>query len=62
MKGDNDDSLPWPFSGRVTFEILNLIRNTNHHKGDFIFPPAIQQVKEWKTMGEPRLDTILHAS
>ena len=49
MKGDNDDSLPWPFTGKIKFEILNLIRNTNHHKGEFIFPPddpASQRVED----------------
>ncbi|XP_064399375.1 TNF receptor-associated factor 5-like [Halichondria panicea] len=32
MKGDNDDSLSWPFTGRVTFELLNQLEDDNHHK------------------------------
>ena len=33
MKGDNDDSLTWPFTGEVIFEILNQLEDNNHHKG-----------------------------
>ncbi len=32
MKGDNDDSLSWPFTGRVTFELLNQLEDDNHHR------------------------------
>ena len=32
MKGDNDDSLTWPFTGTVTFELLNQLEDENHHK------------------------------
>ena len=31
MKGDNDDSLTWPFTGSVTFELLNQLADVNHH-------------------------------
>ena len=31
MKGDNDDSLTWPFTGKVTFELLNQLEDENHH-------------------------------
>ena len=31
MKGDNDDSLTWPFTGTVTFELLNQLEDRNHH-------------------------------
>ena len=31
MKGDNDDSLTWPFTGSVTFELLNQLEDKNHH-------------------------------
>ena len=30
MKGENDDLLPWPFTGRVTFELLNQLEDKNH--------------------------------
>ena len=32
MKGDNDDSLSWPFTGTVTIELLNQLEDDNHHK------------------------------
>ena len=32
MKGDNDDSLTWPFTGTVTFELLNQLEDKNHHE------------------------------
>ena len=32
MKGDNDDSLTWPFTGTVTFELLNQLEDENHRK------------------------------
>ncbi len=38
MKGDNDDSLSWPFTGTVTFELLNQLEDKNHHKGTITFP------------------------
>ena len=31
MKGDNDDSLTWPFTGTVKIELLNQLEDTNHH-------------------------------
>ena len=31
MKGDNDDSLTWPFTGAATFELLNQLEGKNHH-------------------------------
>ena len=32
MKGDNDDSLSWPFTGSVTVKLLNQLEDKNHHK------------------------------
>ena len=34
MKGDNDDSLTWPFTGTVMIdsEFLNQLEDENHHK------------------------------
>ena len=37
MKGDNDDSLTWPFTGTVTFELLNQLEDENHHKSTTSF-------------------------
>lgn len=31
MKGDNDKSLIWPFTGSVTIELLNQLDDMNHH-------------------------------
>ena len=41
MKGDNDDSLTWPFTGTVTIELLNQLTQNekNHHKKTVTFPP-----------------------
>ena len=39
MKGENDDHLPWPFTGTVTFELLNQLEDKNHHSKTIIFPP-----------------------
>ena len=38
MKGDNDDSLSWPFTGTVTFELLNQLEDKNHQKWTTTFP------------------------
>ncbi len=38
MKGDNDDSLSWPFTGTVTIELLNQLEDKNHHKEITTFP------------------------
>ena len=38
MKGDNDDSLTWPFTGTVTIELLNQLEDTNHHTFTLQFP------------------------
>ena len=31
VKGENDDHLSWPFTGKVTVELLNQLENKNHH-------------------------------
>ena len=31
MKGENDDHLPWPFTGTVIIELLNQLEDNNHH-------------------------------
>ena len=31
MRGDNDDHLPWPFTGTVNVELLNQLNDFNHH-------------------------------
>ncbi len=38
MKGDNDDSLSWPFTGTVTIKLLNQLEDKNHRKRTFKFP------------------------
>ena len=37
MKGENDDYLPWPFTGKVTVELLNQLEDKNHHSVSTIF-------------------------
>ncbi len=37
MKGDNDDSLSWPFTGTVTIELLNQLEDNNHRKVTITF-------------------------
>ncbi len=34
----HDDSLSWPFNGRVTFELLNQLEDKNHHRETTTFP------------------------
>ena len=31
MRGDNDDHLPWPFTGTVKIKLLNQLKNSSHH-------------------------------
>ena len=31
LKGEHDGTLKWPFTGVVTFQLLNQLRNGNHH-------------------------------
>ena len=44
MKGDNDDSLTWPFTGIVTFELLNQLEDKNHHTYYTLQFPADNEV------------------
>ena len=30
MRGENDDHLPWPFTGTVTVELLNQLEDDSH--------------------------------
>ncbi len=49
MKGDHDDTLTWPFTGSVTFELLNQLEDKNHYKLTLTFPAdsvGSQQVVE----------------
>ena len=38
MKGENDDYLPWPFTGTVTVELLNQLEDNHHHSMTIKFP------------------------
>ena len=48
MKGRNDDNLPWPFTGEVTFTLLNQLADKNHHT----FTYSLQQDSEagWRVV------------
>jgi TNF receptor-associated factor 4 len=37
MKGENDEYLPWPFTGKVTIELLNQLEDRNHHSRSIKF-------------------------
>ena len=39
MKGENDDHLPWPFTGKVTVELLNQLEDRNHLSKSVTFLP-----------------------
>ena len=39
MKGENDDHLPWPFTGTVNVKLLNQLENNNHKSTDITFTP-----------------------
>ena len=67
IKGDNDDSLTWPFTGTVTFELLNQLEDRNHHKASVTFPADDEdneRVLEWERSqcgwGQPKF--ISHAA
>ncbi len=55
MKGDNDDSLSWPFTGTVTIELLNQLEDKNHHKKTVTFT-ADYEVNEIVVDGERSLN------
>ena len=38
MKGRKDDNLSWPFTGDVTFTLLNQLADENHHTRTVSFP------------------------
>jgi TNF receptor-associated factor 4 len=40
MKGENDDHLPWPFTGKVTIELLNQLEDNNHYSQTITFVPG----------------------
>ena len=37
MKGENDDYLPWPFTGEVTVQLLNQLEDNRHHSETITF-------------------------
>ena len=41
MKGDNDDSLTWPFTGTVTTELLNHLDDKYHYKRQYVIPTDV---------------------
>ena len=51
MKGDNDDSLTWPFTGTVTIELLNQLEDKNHYKLSVTFT-ADNEVSKRVVIGE----------
>ena len=47
MRGDNDDHLPWPFTGTVEIELLNQLKDGLHHSRSIEFEKSddIKRVK-----------------
>ena len=41
MVGEHDDYLTWPFTGKVTIELLNQLEDKNHHKETNTFPAEL---------------------
>ena len=39
MRGENDDHLPWPFTGTITVELLNQLEDDNHYSDDTTLLP-----------------------
>ena len=42
MRGENDDHLPWPFTGTVVIELLNQLEDRNHHSMRIPFPSDLE--------------------
>ena len=38
MQGKNDDNLPWPFTGEVTFTLLNQLGDGDHYTKTVVYP------------------------
>ena len=67
MRGENDDHLPWPFTGVVTIELLNQLEDKNHHLKIITFPSAKEVSKrvvdrERAQTGYGRPSYISHSS
>ena len=61
MKGENDDHLPWPFTGKVTVELLNQLEDNNHYCKIMAFYPdkevserVVDEERSSKGWGMPR--------
>ena len=39
MRGANDETLAWPFTGRVTVELVNQLEDKNHYSKSISFSP-----------------------
>ena len=39
MRGENDNHLPWPFTGTITVELLNQLEDDNHYSDDTTLLP-----------------------
>jgi hypothetical protein len=37
LPGENDDNLPWPFTGTVVIELLNQLEDANHHVKHIVY-------------------------
>ena len=60
MRGENDDHLPWPFTGKVTVELLNQLEDHDHHSQKIAFAAkgqynqrVVKQERESSGWGRP---------
>jgi len=56
MRGKNDDSLSWPFTGKVTITLLNQLEDKNHHTKAVEFPQEVQTEVNVRVVNGDRAD------
>jgi hypothetical protein len=46
MRGDNDDHLPWPFTGSVEAELLNRLKDCSHRSNSIKFRKSLYRAAD----------------
>ena len=57
MKGENDDHLPWPFTGEVTVELLNQLVDKNHYSMIILFDLNVDEKVSKRVVNNERAST-----
>jgi len=57
MRGKNDDNLSWPFTGEVTFTLLNQLEDKNHHTMAVVFPQEVDTEVNVRVVNSDRANT-----